>query len=301
MEKARIQAHKRELPQAFWLRISWWGILLLFPSAQLAKTESIVQNYLYVSAGNVPGVTHLLNRSDIAGIQVVYTWKSLEPARNRFDFSTIDRDLATAQTAGKKLFIQLQDRFFTPDARSVPRYLLIDPVYRGGIVPQIDNPGEHQPPVAGWVAEQWNSHVRQRFQVLLRNLAAKFDGRVYGLNLPETAIDIDTAREHTGFSCNSYYAAEKENAAFARKVFHHSFVVQYINFWPCEWDNSHRFMSRFFAFASENGIGLGGPDLVPNGKGQMHNSYPFFSRYKGRLKLVGIAVQEPDAHLPQPE
>jgi hypothetical protein len=85
-----------------------------------------------------------------------------------------------------------------------------------------------------------------------------------------------------------------ENIAFARKAFAKSHVVLYANFWPCEWNNEKKFMSRTFAFAQQNGIGLGGPDIVPYNKAQMNNSYPFFNRYKGKLSLVAMAVQQPE-------
>ena len=70
-------------------------------------------------------------------------------------------------------------------------------------------------------------------------------------------------------------------------------MIQYANFWPCEWDNDHNYMGRLFAWAAENGAGVGGPDIVPYRKAQMHNSYPLFNQYKGKLGFVGLAVQEP--------
>ena len=80
-----------------------------------------------------------------------------------------------------------------------------------------------------------------------------------------------------------------------------SHVVQYVNFWPCEWNNDKKFMSRAFEFAHANGIGLGGPDIVPYKKAQMKNSYPFFNQYKGKLSLVAMAVQEPTLTYTNPE
>src|SRR5262249_30073381 len=70
-------------------------------------------------------------------------------------------------------------------------------------------------------------------------------------------------------------------------------VVQYVNFWPCQWGDTNGYFARFFAAAAEDGIGLGGPDIVPWKAGQMRNSYPFFHEYRGRLPLVAMAVQEP--------
>ena len=126
---------------------------------------------------------------------------------------------------------------------------------------------------------------------MLTALAARFDGRLFGVNLPETAADVD--RKANGFDCDAYFDAERDNIAFARRAFRTTHVVQYVNFWPCEWNDDRRYMSRFFEYASANHIGLGGPDIVPWRPGQMKNSYPFFNRYRGRIALVAMAVQEP--------
>lgn len=77
--------------------------------------------------------------------------------------------------------------------------------------------------------------------------------------------------------------------------------VQYANFWPCEWNNNKGYMARTFALAEQIGAGLGGPDIVPWQKGQMKNAYPFLHQYKGRLKLVAMAVQEPTLTYRNPE
>ena len=233
-------------------------------------------------------------------MQIVYSWKSLEPEPGRYDFSGIERDLAYLQQRKKQLFVQVQDRFFLPTARHIPSYLLTDPAYGGGLVRQSDD-SEVNPGGSGWVAQQWNPALRQRFQALLTALAKQFDGRILGINLPETAIDIDRKRDKTRFSCDGYFNATLENMRFARQQFHRSAVVQYVNFWPCEWDNDHQYMSRTFATAAQEGIGLGGPDIVPWKKAQMKNAYPFFHQYKGKLPLVAMAVQEPTLRYVNPK
>jgi hypothetical protein len=258
-----------------------------------AVAQAAVQNYLYTSSGELEDLQNILARDDIAGVQIVYSWKQLEKARGEYDFSAIEKDLATVSRAHKKLFIQIQDRFFEPQARNIPLYLQQEPQYRGGLVAQTDNPGEGKSAAQGWVAMQWNDAVRGRFQRLLSALAARFDGRVAGVNLPETAIDIEMKDPASGFTCDGYFNATVENMLFARKAFRKSHVVQYVNFWPCEWNNDHRYMSRLFEAAHNNKVGLGGPDVVPDKQAQMKNSYPFFRQYKNRLDLVAMAVQEP--------
>jgi hypothetical protein len=251
------------------------------------------QNFLFMGAGDLADNDALLSRPDIGGVQIVYSWKSLEVARDRYDFSQIESDLARAGKLNKKLFLQIQDRFFEREHRHVPDYLLEDPRFGGGLAPQRDNPGENKPEGSGWVAMQWNPAVRERFQKLLSALAERFDGRVFGINLPETAADIDPENNPSGFDCDRYFAAEIENIRHARRVFRKSHVVQYANFWPCGWNDDRGYFTRFFELAASEGIGVGGPDIVPYREGQMKNSYRFLNRYKGKLSLVAMAVQEP--------
>lgn len=260
-----------------------------------------VRHFLYTGHGEIEQITGLLQRDEIEGVQIVYPWKMLEKTEGSYDFSAIEEDLSFAGALKKKLFVQVQDRFFEPTARNIPAYILQQPIYSGGMVRQDDNPGENQPSGSGWVAQQWNPAVRKRYQALLSALAKQFDGRIYGINLPETAIDIDQKNDKTGFTCDKYFDATIENMTFARQAFRRSYVVQYANFWPCEWNNDHRYMSRLFAAALENGVGLGGPDIVPGRKAQLKNSYPFFHAYKGRLPLVAMAVQEPTLTYTNPQ
>ncbi|HDS5875072.1 TPA: hypothetical protein QH331_000447 [Enterobacter roggenkampii] len=263
-----------------------------------AKTP---ENFIYTSSGELDAAFPLVTRSDIGGVQIVYNWRALEPEKDRYDFSRIERDLARLKAARKKLFIQIQDRFFEADARYVADYLMHDKQYGGGIALQFDNPGEGKPVGSGWVARQWDPAVRQRYQALLAALAKRFDGEVYGVNLPETAIDLDKKNPPAGFTCDSYFAGEMENLAFARKAFQKSHVVQYVNFWPREWDNDRSYMGRLFAYASANSVGLGGPDIVPNRKAHMKNAYPFFHKNKQTLPLIAMAVQEPTLTYKNPE
>jgi len=286
-----------ELGLARFLTLRVLLLCVLWPAAAAAAP----QNFLFASGDELESLGALIRRPDIAGVQVVYSWKSLEKARDQYDFSRIERDLAYLETLDRKLFVQVQDRFFEIQHRNVPAYLLEEPIYRGGLVPQSDNPGENLPEGHGWVTQQWNPAVRGRFQKLLAALAQKFDGRVWGVNLPESSVDVDAKNDQTGFTCDGYFEATLENIAFARKVFRKSHVVQYTNFWPCEWENDHQYMSRAFEFAKQNRIGLGGPDIVPYRKGQMKNSYPFFNRYKGQLSLVAMAIQEPTLTYTNPE
>lgn len=268
-----------------------------FPQAALAE----IKHYLYTSEGAFSQTQKLLDNPQISGVQILYNWRMLEPEKERYDFSAIERDLAVAEKSDKAFFLQLQDRFFWEGARYVPDYLLEDPVYAGGLARQVDDSEAKDPKPEGWVAIQWNEAVRGRFQALLSALAENFDGRIEGLNLPESSVNIDGRKDKTGFTCDAYFNATLENMAFARNAFQKSQVVQYVNFWPCEWENSEGYMQRSFETAAELGIGLGGPDIVPNRKAQMKNAYPFFHEYQDKLPVIAMAIQEPTLNYVNPE
>jgi hypothetical protein len=259
-----------------------------------ARPASALRHFVYLGQDDLDAALPILDRPDISGAEVMYVWRNLEPHRGAYDFSMIEHDLALTRARHKGMFVEVLDRFFTPASRYLPQYMLDEPEYGGGLARQYDDsrPGQPWTP-AGWAARQWDSEVRARFQALLAALAARFDGRIEGIILTESAITVDRDTPPEGFTCDAYFDAEQENALFARRAFRRSHVVQYVNFWPCGWNNAHGYMSRFFDFAAANHIGVGGPDIVPNRPGQMTNSYLFIRAFRDRVPVVAMAVQEP--------
>jgi len=249
--------------------------------------------YLFLDSGPASQYKKQLEQSYINGAQIIYSWKSIEPKKDRYNFTAIEKDLKTLHSLNKLLFIQIQDKSFSPQVINVPNYLL-ETKYAGGIAKQTDFQGEGKPTGEGWVAKQWVPAVQQRFQKLLRALGKQFDGEIAGINLTETSIDLNEKKYPPLFTCNGYFNSVVTNMKILRSAFHKSAVVQYVNFFPCEWNNDHRYMSQLFDYAIKYHIGLGGPDAIPYRRGQMKNSYPFFHRYKSKLTTVAFAIQEPD-------
>ena len=262
--------------------------------SHVVRPDKPIRQFVYLGQDELKLNLPILDRPEIAGAQIMYVWMNLEPTKDGYDFAMIEHDLALAKARGKTIYVEVLDRFFQPTSRYVPKYLLEDSQYGGGVARQVEQK------MSGWVARQWDPEVRERFQALLQALAKQFDGRIAGLILTETAVSVDQ-QEPGDFDCDTYFEAEKENALAARRAFKQSHVVQYVNFWPCEFANGRTYMSRFFDFAAANQIGVGGPDIVPWAKGQMISSYAFIRAYQDKVPVVAMAVQEPTLEYINPD
>ena len=235
-----------------------------------------------------------LNAEGLVGAQLKYTWRELEPAKGVYDFDALEQDLNFLTRHGKKLFVQLQDVTFDTSRVNVPDYLLKDPEYNGGADLQfeIDEKGQIVP--EGWVARRWDVKVRERFFALLKALGDRFDGKIEGINLPETALDFgdDPAKFPEGFTTDAYRDAVIATMRALKKAFPTSVTIQYSNFMPGEWllPDDESYLRDIYRAAVDLGVGLGGPDLLPWKKGQMDNGYRFIKMCRGKIPS-GIAVQ----------
>lgn len=294
MKKNRINEYLIKI-----IKTAFIGFFLLFNNSILAQTN-LPQLFLFLGGNEAIAYEQMIKNSCVNGVQIIYSWKQLEPQQDLYDFSKIENDLKFLNKVHKKLFIQIQDRSFSPDVFNVPDYISTDARYHGGVEMQYDFPGEGLPITTGWVARTWDPAVKERFQSLLAKLATQFDGKIYGINLPETSADFDPEHMPKDFTSDKYFYSVIDNIRFLKNAFQKTKVIQYVNFFPGEWDNDHRYMSRLFDFAIKHQIGLGGPDVVPYRDSQMKYSYPFFHKNTGQL-LTTIAIQEPDYTYKNPQ
>jgi hypothetical protein len=229
------------------------------------------------------------------GAQLKYTWKELEPEKNLYHFTNIQKDLDFLTSHGKKLFIQLQDVTFDTSAINVPQYLIGDSTFHGGVAMQFETDNQGHAVPGGWVARRWDPAVQARQHQLFTALGKAFDGKIEGINLPESSISFGENPNSfpAGFTYNVYRDAVITNMKALRRAFVKSITMQYSNFMPGEWlpSDDHSYLRSIFRAATEIGTGLGGPDLLPYKKGQMDNGYRFIRQCRG-LVPSGIAVQD---------
>ena len=69
---------------------------------------------------------------------------------------------------------------------------------------EVDRTGKRIP--GGWVSRRWDRAVQERLRNLYDALGAEFDGKIEGINLPETSISFRT--DHSlfpaGFTFDAY-------------------------------------------------------------------------------------------------
>jgi len=230
-----------------------------------------------------------LTHPGIVGAQLTYTWRELEPERDRYDFAPIREQLTLLRRHGKRLFIQLSDVTFS-ERPPVPEYLLSDSAFHGGAARKYEGDSGV---FDGWVARRWDPAVRARFARLLQALAREFDGVIEGVNLPETAIGFENPTFHPpGFTFDAYAAGELATLRDARQAFTRSCVIIYANFMPGESLPvvDHGYLRGIYALAERIGAGVGGPDLLPNRAGQQRNSLPLVAGRSPGV-VAGMAVQ----------
>jgi hypothetical protein len=238
-----------------------------------------------------------LDTKAFEGAQLKYTWRELEREKDEYDFSAIEHDLMFLKDKGKKLFIQLQDASFDPKIINVPGYLLNDARYNGGADKQYSDESDDEVRAVpqGWVARRWDPAVQECFHKLLLALGKAFDGRVAGINLPETAVSFGESGRlfPKGFTPSAYRDGIITNMAVLKRAFPKSVTLQYANFMPGEWlpDKDRGYLRSVYEQARELKVGVGGPDLLPYKPGQMSHCYPLIKECSGKIP-TGVAVQE---------
>jgi hypothetical protein len=232
-----------------------------------------------------------LSTKALEGAQLRYTWRELERQKDQYEFGDIQRDLSFLQSHGKKLFIQLQDSSFSPKRVPVPRYLLEGSQFHGGAANQydIENDDQDHAKIQGWVARRWDSAVQERFHRLLLALGREFDGKIEGINLPETAVDIPLSGRlcPQDFAAEIYRDAVLTNMTVLKRAFPRSVAMQYANFMP----GGLTYLQSVYQRARELRVAVGGPDLLPFRPFQMQNSYPLIRESAGTVPS-GIAAQD---------
>jgi hypothetical protein len=238
----------------------------------------------YVFVGQSPLTEEVLMLPHFRGVQRIYTWRELEPEQGRYDFSSLQADLALVKQHGRQLVVQLTFKSFQKDVRNVPDYLT-GATYGGGVYRTLKG---------GYNPVLWNDRVAARFDALIAVLGREFDREpnLEAVNLPETAPNarLDTAPQAgvEPYSDQVYFEAIKRQMTTLRRAFPHTVVIQYTNF-PTQ------LLSQLADYEKEIGVGMGGPDVYPRADALSHPEkgvYRLYARLAGTVPLGGAVQHE---------
>jgi len=221
------------------------------------------------------------------GIKKYYNWRDIEPTEGVYDFSQIESDLAYLESVGKRLWIAILDTTHNSiNPPRTPRYMWTDPKY--GCDPRKYGNYEITAGYGGWLPCIWNENVQARYAALYQALGKRFNNEPYfeGINLYETSWPKGDAA--SGYSVQNLRNAFVANALALKKAFPDKSVIQMINFASFD-------LAAFAAEMTQNGIGLGGPDifLLPEKQLLRDTAYPLQLQYHNDVP-VAIDAQQPD-------
>jgi hypothetical protein len=217
----------------------------------------------------------------VKGIVVRSYWRQLEPQKNRYVFNRIDPFVKKAAADGKRFFLLLATRAFTP-GKGAPDYIKT-PRYDGGVF-AIKN-------VKDQLSENitlWDNDVRDRLAQLIRVLGQRYNGHpnFEGIILSETAlgrpVEPISDEKKAAFYKNLIYLD-----TVARAAFPNSTVIRFANF-PTDQTPA------IVANLQLKGIGWGAPDVFVEDPSTDKFVYSYVDRLRGQIP-IGMQV-EPDSY-----
>ncbi len=209
---------------------SFWYLILAF-SAIIGPVNHVraqtplskcPRHYMLVFKMDTGRITKIADNPDFDGLQMVMDWKTVEPAKDKFNFSLVDSVLNIAQFYSKKVVFQFQYKTFQGKPPAVPDYLLTDPYYQGGVVYYPDSSSS---------AKLWIKAVTNRLDTVFQAMGHHFGHHpaLEGMNLPETA----TYSSGGDYNLKAYMNGIMANISHLRAAFPDSvFIIQYLNWLP---------------------------------------------------------------------
>jgi hypothetical protein len=215
----------------------------------------------------------------VTGVQMRYAWADLEPERGRYDFSQIERDLATVERAGLQLVALIQDKSFNQEVPT-PAYLRDAHTLRGQ---------------RGYTAVRWDRIVIERMERLVAALGEAFDchPNFEGVAFQETALSLDQATlRQAGYTPEKYRDAIERTLLSATRSLPRSRVFWYMNFLP----GQQHYIAEIADRVAGSGVVMGGPDVLPDNPALTRRTYPLYERFSDRMKLFGSMQHDSYRH-----
>lgn len=247
-------------------------LLLSSCSSQSEVTKSKIKfhpgHYVAVEPFfEIPEIKYL-DEPAVQGVNKRYFWRTLEPEKGGYDFTSIEADLEYLEGHDKQLVVFLMDMSYS-DRSVLPPYLSEYELSLDG---------------RGFSPVRWHPVVIERWVALGQALGERFDSHpnFEGIAIQESSLEIPEAGYRTfGYTAEKYRDALITLLTGLQAALPHSHVFWYSNFLP----NNDGYLSQIAAAMEGPGIFMGGPDILPHRRFLSQASYPLYEAYQARLTL----------------
>jgi hypothetical protein len=249
--------------------------------SKVNKSETRFHPGHYVAIGPLSEIAEIkyLDEPAVQGVNKRYFWRTLEPEKGVYDFTSIEDDLEYLEGRGKQLIVFLMDKSFS-EKSALPHYLSEYEFYSDG---------------GGFSPVRWHPFFIERFVALGQALGERFDSHpnFEGIAIQESSLGITEEGYKTfGYTPEKYRDALIAILTGFQDALPNSHVFWYSNFLP----DNNGYLRQIADAIEDSGVFMGGPDILPYRRLLSQVSYPMYEEYKDRLTLFCSAQGDSYKH-----
>jgi hypothetical protein len=261
------------------------AVLLFYSSCNGDKKVKYSENKYnpghYVSVGpffELAEIKHLSD-SNVQGVNKRYFWRTLEPEKDKYDFSFIKQDLDYCAKHNKQLIVFLIDRAY----------------WKKGAVPNYLKEHEWKKEGGGFSPIRWHPEFVERFIAIGNAIADQFNNHpnFEGIAIQETSMSIPS-----NVLTQYNYTTEKYRDALLSILngFGTSFSKSNVFWYQNGIEGSNEIIRQIAdSISFRENIIMGGPDILPHRK-WLGQTYKIYGDYKDKIKLFCSAQDDSYYH-----
>jgi hypothetical protein len=227
----------------------------------------------------------VLKTPGLEGVQLRYTWKSMETSEGVYDFSKIQSDLEIVSNAEKYMIVFFEDKSFVGGVRYTPEYLWEEYTVPSGLSMN----GEE-----GFISKRWDDFVVRKISDLMDAMAREFDDEPWfeGVAFQESAIGVnDTNLVKYEYTPEKYRDALIQLLINMKSSFKSSQVFWYMNYLAKKQEYIRNIANAIVPYK----VIMGGPDILPDNSSLSRMTYPFYEEFNDKLTLF-CSIQNDSYH-----
>ncbi|WP_018626515.1 hypothetical protein [Niabella aurantiaca] len=227
----------------------------------------------------------------LQGIQVRFSWQDLEPSKDQYDFSSVDRLLTMLAAEKKRMVILLQVKSFNPDPKYAPVPVYARGAeYSGGMFAfsSVNKTG-----IRGYGTRLWNQQVYNRMAALIKALGKRYNSNPWfeGIGFSESAFGQPYPKGSIALADSArFYENLMGLNRVLRAAFPNTMTYQFANY-------PRTILSPLIHTLEEIGSALGGPDIFLTDRGLQttaspKGAYHYYPELSGIIPLAPSVQHE---------